>query len=76
MQLYGGGLERILAIVDEAGAADRIFPRLTKDDLVSTLLTLHDLQPAAPAKLVQIGGNGGAPGTPGRHRESVARESL
>jgi hypothetical protein len=76
MQLYGGGLERILAIVEEAGAADPVFPRLTADDLVSTLLTLHDLHPASPVKLVQIGGNGGAPGTPGKRRESAPRESL
>jgi len=70
MQLYGGGLERILSIVDEAGAADPIFSRLVADDLVATLLTLHDLHPASAPKLVQIGGNGGASS---KRRESAAR---
>jgi Fe-S cluster biogenesis protein NfuA len=46
MQLYGAGLERILSIVDETGpAANPIFARLAADDLVSTLLVLHDLHP-------------------------------
>jgi len=46
MELYGGGLERILSIVDEAGAAaGPIFSRLAADELVSTLLVLHDLHP-------------------------------
>ncbi|HEV7516629.1 MAG TPA: hypothetical protein VGR07_10050 [Thermoanaerobaculia bacterium] len=70
MQLYGGGLKRILAIVDEAGAADPIFARLVADDLVSTLLVLHDLHPELSPKLVQIGGNGGAPS---KRRESATR---
>jgi Fe-S cluster biogenesis protein NfuA len=46
MRLYGAGLERILSIVDEAGAAaGPVFARLAADDLVSTLLVLHDLHP-------------------------------
>jgi Fe-S cluster biogenesis protein NfuA len=46
MRLYGGGLDRILSIVDEAGAAaGPIFARLAADELVSTLLVLHDLHP-------------------------------
>jgi hypothetical protein len=73
LSLYGGGLERILATIDEAGAAGFLFPRLTADDLVKTLLVLHGLEPAPPTQLVQIGGNGG------RHREggeSAGRESV
>jgi Fe-S cluster biogenesis protein NfuA len=46
MQLYGAGLNRILSIVDEAGAAaGPIFARLAADDLISTLMVLHDLHP-------------------------------
>ena len=46
MQLYGAGLDRILSIVDEAGAAaGPVFARLAADDLVSSLLVLHDLHP-------------------------------
>jgi Fe-S cluster biogenesis protein NfuA len=47
MGLYGAGLERVLSIVDETGgsAAGPVFARLAGDDLVSTLLVLHDLHP-------------------------------
>ena len=50
MQLYGAGLERILTIVDEFDAAGQsvagpIFARLAADDLVASLLVLHDLHP-------------------------------
>ncbi len=50
MQLYGAGLERILTIVDnidDAGqaAAGPIFARLAADDLVASLLVVHDLHP-------------------------------
>jgi Fe-S cluster biogenesis protein NfuA len=38
--LYGGGLERVLALVDEDAAK-----RLVNDDLVSSLLILHGLHP-------------------------------
>jgi Fe-S cluster biogenesis protein NfuA len=45
-RLYGAGLERILAGIDEAGeAAGPIFARLAADDLVATLMVLHDLHP-------------------------------
>ena len=70
LSLYGGGLERILSTIEEAGAAGLLFPRLTADDLVRTLLLLHGLEPAPPAQLVQIGGNSG------RQRESARRESA
>ncbi|MFY9826033.1 MAG: NifU family protein [Thermoanaerobaculia bacterium] len=46
MQLYGAGLGRILTAVDDAGqAAGPIFARLAADDLVASLLVLHDLHP-------------------------------
>jgi Fe-S cluster biogenesis protein NfuA len=47
MQLYGAGLDRILTAVDDAGqaAAGPIFARLAADDLVASLLVLHDLHP-------------------------------
>jgi Fe-S cluster biogenesis protein NfuA len=46
MRLYGAGLERILTVVDDAGAAATpIFARLAADDLVASLLVLHDLHP-------------------------------
>ena len=42
--LYGAGLERVMEIVTETGAAETL-RRLTGDDLVSGLLILHDLHP-------------------------------
>lgn len=47
MRLYGAGLDRILTAVDDAGqaAAGPIFARLAADDLVASLLVLHDLHP-------------------------------
>ncbi|GAA2077792.1 NifU family protein [Actinomadura alba] len=44
IELYGGGLERILQIVIETDAAE-VLHGLTTDDLVSGLLILHDLHP-------------------------------
>jgi hypothetical protein len=44
MQLYGAGLERVLAAIrEENGAA--ILDRLAKDKLVASLLLLHGLHP-------------------------------
>ena len=45
MELYGGALGRVLRIVDEAGRPDEIIARLGADDLVSSLLVLHNLHP-------------------------------
>jgi Fe-S cluster biogenesis protein NfuA len=44
IELYGGGLERILQIVIETDAAE-VLHGLTTDDLVAGLLILHDLHP-------------------------------
>ncbi len=46
MRLYGAGLERILSAVDDAGPASvPIFARLADDELVASLMVLHDLHP-------------------------------
>ncbi|MCO6005569.1 NifU family protein [Actinoallomurus purpureus] len=42
--LYGAGLERVMEIVTETGAAEAL-RRLTGDELVSGLLILHELHP-------------------------------
>lgn len=43
LALYGAGLARILAVVDEL--APGVAPRLAEDPLLAGLLTLHDLHP-------------------------------
>jgi Fe-S cluster biogenesis protein NfuA/nitrite reductase/ring-hydroxylating ferredoxin subunit len=46
MQFYGSGLRRLLQIADQAGALDdALIDRLVDDELVATLLILHDLHP-------------------------------
>ena len=46
LELYTGGLERILAVVSEQGAsAERLLQQLTDDQLVASLLVLHGLHP-------------------------------
>src|SRR6185295_3635779 len=44
MELYGAGIERLLEIVDEAGAGE-LFDRFVQDDLVASLMILHGLHP-------------------------------
>lgn len=41
-ELYGGGLARVLELADDGGA---LLERLAGDDLVGSLLVLHDLHP-------------------------------
>ena len=43
-ELYGAGLERMLEIVDGAGA-EELIGRFAADDLVSSLMILHGLHP-------------------------------
>lgn len=44
--LYGAGLERIVSILDDSGLLDdRLRARLAGDDLVASLLLVHDLHP-------------------------------
>jgi Fe-S cluster biogenesis protein NfuA/nitrite reductase/ring-hydroxylating ferredoxin subunit len=46
MQMYGAGLERILEVVADAGAAGQpIQDALVQDGLVGSLLLIHDLYP-------------------------------
>lgn len=46
LQLYGAGLERMMDIVFEAGeAGEKTMRRFAKDDLVASLLVLHNLHP-------------------------------
>jgi len=46
MQFYGTGLRRLLQLSDEAGVmTDDVIERLVDDELVTTLLILHDLHP-------------------------------
>jgi Fe-S cluster biogenesis protein NfuA/nitrite reductase/ring-hydroxylating ferredoxin subunit/phenylpyruvate tautomerase PptA (4-oxalocrotonate tautomerase family) len=44
VQMYGAGLERIVALINEAGA-DELWDALAGDDLVASLLLIHDLYP-------------------------------
>ena len=50
-ELYGAGLERMLAIVDEAGAGE-LFDRFAQDDLVASLMILHGLHPQDAASRI------------------------
>jgi len=45
LELYGGGLARMMEIVYESGSSGELFHRFAADDLVASLLLLHDLHP-------------------------------
>jgi Fe-S cluster biogenesis protein NfuA len=62
--LYGAGLERVMEIVTETGAAEALH-RLTRDDLVSGLLIVHDLHPLTTAERVQMAIDGVGPSVKG-----------
>src|ERR1700733_5672987 len=54
VQMYGAGLERILAALFEAGPeGERIAASLSDDPLVATLLLIHDLHPVPLEQRVQ-----------------------
>jgi len=54
VQMYGAGLERIVAALVDAGAeGERIATALADDELVATLLLIHDLHPVPLADRVQ-----------------------
>jgi Fe-S cluster biogenesis protein NfuA/nitrite reductase/ring-hydroxylating ferredoxin subunit len=54
VELYGAGLRHIVRIVDGAGAAaDGIVTRMTEDELVASLLLVHDIHPDNLATRVQ-----------------------
>lgn len=50
--LYGAGLERVMAIVTETGAAGTL-RALVDDPVISGLLVLHDLHPLTTAERVR-----------------------
>ncbi|WP_248959230.1 NifU family protein [Sphaerisporangium perillae] len=52
VELYGAGLERVMAIVVESGAAE-VLRRLTADEVLSGLLVLHDLHPLGTEERVR-----------------------
>ncbi len=45
LELYGGGLERMMEIIYESPSGGELFGRFAADDLVASLLLLHDLHP-------------------------------
>jgi Fe-S cluster biogenesis protein NfuA len=45
VNLYGAGLERIVALVADGPGGDEVMRRLTDDELVANLLMLHELHP-------------------------------
>jgi Fe-S cluster biogenesis protein NfuA len=45
LELYGGGIERMMEIVDESPLGGELFARFAADDLVASLLLLHGLHP-------------------------------
>jgi Fe-S cluster biogenesis protein NfuA len=45
LELYGGGLARMMEIVYDSAAGAELFDRFAADDLVASLLLLHDLHP-------------------------------
>jgi Fe-S cluster biogenesis protein NfuA/nitrite reductase/ring-hydroxylating ferredoxin subunit len=54
VQMYGAGLERIVELLAGAGEGGRrIAASLSEDDLVSTLLLIHDLHPVPLSERVQ-----------------------
>lgn len=53
MELYGAGLARIVEILAAEDVHGRLADRMAADDLVASLLMLHDLHPHGPAERVQ-----------------------
>jgi Fe-S cluster biogenesis protein NfuA len=45
LELYGGGLARMMEIVYDSAAGGELFDRFAADDVVASLLLLHDLHP-------------------------------
>jgi Fe-S cluster biogenesis protein NfuA/nitrite reductase/ring-hydroxylating ferredoxin subunit len=54
VQMYGAGLERIVGALMDAGAdGERLAAALAEDELVATLLLIHDLHPVPLEQRVQ-----------------------
>jgi Fe-S cluster biogenesis protein NfuA/nitrite reductase/ring-hydroxylating ferredoxin subunit len=51
--LYGGGLARMVELLQQADSLDDVESRFTRDELVSSLLLLHGLHPQSLAERVQ-----------------------
>jgi Fe-S cluster biogenesis protein NfuA len=45
LELHGGGIERMMDLVDESPSGGELFERFAADDLVASLLLLHGLHP-------------------------------
>ena len=45
LELYGGGLARMMELVYDSPAGGELFDRFAADELISSLLLLHDLHP-------------------------------
>ena len=55
MQFYGAGIRRMMELSDEAGMLEgELLDRLVQDELVSSLLVIHDLHPIDLATRVQV----------------------
>jgi hypothetical protein len=55
VELYGAGIERVVTMARESARdSAELDQLLLKDDLVSSLLVLHDLHPAADASDLEI----------------------
>ena len=54
LELYGEGLERIVAVVSEHERAGELAEALGRDELVSHLLLLHDLHPVPLEERVRL----------------------
>lgn len=64
--LYGAGLARIVELAGELDAGAVLLERMAGDDLVASLLVLHDLHPLGMQARVEraLGRLGGPPGRP------------
>ncbi|HEV2637165.1 MAG TPA: hypothetical protein VGX23_18570 [Actinocrinis sp.] len=72
MDFYGAGLARMLELVGSGQTADKPLDRLIGDELVSSLLVLHDLHPEdLPTRI-----NRAIEALPGRPVEMVGFDEL
>ncbi len=55
MQFYGAGIRRMMELADDAGLLEgQLLDRFAQDELVSSLLVIHDLHPVDLATRVQV----------------------
>jgi Fe-S cluster biogenesis protein NfuA len=75
VELYGAGLGRLLDLLFESGSlTDDVLARLADDDLVASLLLVHDLHPFGPTARIEHALDKVRPrlGVPGADVELVA----